>query len=79
MAAELGTPPTYPVMELLRRHGQAAALATAGVAFALAAGSSREGGAARLVRGLVWAAAAGVAVKNLAEINQIVAETLLPQ
>jgi hypothetical protein len=79
VAEALDSPPTYPVMELLRRHGQAAALASAGVAFALALGSSREGGAGRLVRGLAWAAVAGVAVKNLAEINQIVAETLLPQ
>jgi hypothetical protein len=49
------------------------------VAFALAVGTSHEGGAARLMRGLAWAAVAGVAVKNLAEINQIVADTLLPQ
>jgi hypothetical protein len=49
------------------------------VAFVLAVGSSRGCGAGRLLRGLAWAAAAGVAVKNLAEINQIVAETLLPQ
>jgi hypothetical protein len=79
MAAELGTPPTYPIMDLLRRHGQAAALASAGVAFALAVGGSREHGAVRLVRGLAWAAVAGVVVKNLAELNQVVAETLLPQ
>ena len=79
MAAELGSPPTYPVMELLRQHGQTAALAAAGVAFALAVGGSRERGAASVVRGLAWAAAAGVAVKNLAELNQVVAETLLPQ
>jgi hypothetical protein len=79
MAAELGTPPTYPIMELLRRHGRAAALASAGVAFALAVGGGRGGGAARLGRGLAWAVVAGVAVKNLAELNQVVAETLLPQ
>ena len=66
-------------MALLRRDGPAAALASAGVAFALAVGTSREGGAARLVRGLAWAAVAGAAVKNLAELNQIVADTLLPQ
>ena len=79
MAEELGRPPTYPVMELLRRHGQAAAVVSAGVAFALAVGSSRECGPGRVVRGVAWAAIAGVAVKNLTEINQIVAETLLPQ
>ena len=79
VAEELGRPPTYPVMELLRRHGQAAAVASAGLAFALAMSSSRECGAGRLVRGLAWAAIAGAAVKNLTEINQIVAETLLPQ
>jgi hypothetical protein len=79
MAAELGSSPTYPVMELLRRHGQAAALASAGVAFALAIGSSQERDGTSLLRGLAWAAVAGVAVKNLAEINQIVGDTLLPQ
>lgn len=79
MATELGSPPTYPVMELLRRHGQAAAVASAGVAFALAVGSSRERGAASVLRGLAWAAVTGVAVKNLGELNRIVAETLLPQ
>jgi hypothetical protein len=66
-------------MELLRRHGQAAALGAAGMAFVLTVGGSRERGAASLVRGLAWAAVAGVAVKNLSELNQIVAETLLPQ
>jgi uncharacterized membrane protein YjfL (UPF0719 family) len=79
VATGLGSPPTYPVMELLRRHGQAAALASAGVAFALAVASSRGRGGASVLRGLAWAAVAGVAVKNLSELNQIVAETLLPQ
>ena len=79
VAAELGGAPTYPVMELLRRHGRATAVAAAGAAFVLAIGGSRERGPASVVRGLAWAAVAGVAVKNLSELNQIVAETLLPQ
>ncbi|HLH24577.1 MAG TPA: hypothetical protein VK066_18805 [Chloroflexota bacterium] len=79
MAAELGSPPTYPVMGLLRQHGRAAALSAAGVAFALAVGGSHDRGAASILRGLAWAAVAGAAVKNLAELNQVVAETLLPQ
>ena len=79
MAADLGSPPSYPVMALLRRHGHAAALGAAGIAFALAVGGSGAGGPARVLRGLAWAALAGVAVKNLSEINEVVAETLLPQ
>ena len=79
MATELGSLPNYPVMALLRRHGYPAALAAAAVAFALAAGGDGATGTGRVLRGLAWAAIAGVAVKNLSEINEIVAETLLPQ
>jgi hypothetical protein len=75
----LGGPPTYPVVELLRRHGPAVSLASAAVVFAVAVGGSRDYGPGSLLRGLGLAAVAGLAVKNLAELNQIVAETLLPQ
>ena len=75
----LGEAPSYPVVEMLRRNGPAASLAAGAVVFAITLGSSRERGPGAILRSLSLAAVAGLAVKNLSEINEIVAETLLPQ
>ncbi len=75
----LGEPPHYPAVELLRRNGPAVSLAAAAVVFAIVLGGSSDRGAGAILRGLSLAAVTGLAVKNLSEINEIVAETLLPQ
>ena len=75
----LGQPPSYPVVELLRRNGPAVSLASAAVVFAVALGGSSDRGVGSVLRSVSLAAVTGLAVKNLTEINAIVAETLLPQ
>jgi hypothetical protein len=75
----LGKPPSYPVLEILRRQGRAAALASAAAVFLVTVGSSDKCGPGSILRGLCLAAMTGLAVQNLAEINEIVADTLLPQ
>ncbi len=77
--AELGGPDTYPVVDLLRRHGRELAIGAAALVFGVALTASADRGPASVLRSLSLAAVAGLVVKNLSEINQIVAETLLPQ
>jgi hypothetical protein len=75
----LGGATTYPVVELLRRNGLAVSLASSAAVFAIALSASDDRGVGTILRTLGLAAIVGLAVKNLGEINEIVAETLLPQ
>jgi hypothetical protein len=75
----LGEAPSYPMVELLRRNGPALSLAAGALVFVAALGGSGDRGAGSVLRSLGLAAAAGLAVKNLSELNAIIADTLLPQ
>jgi hypothetical protein len=75
----LGGAPTYPVVELLRRNGPALSLASAAAVFVIVLSASNDRGLGSILRTLGLATIVGLAVKDLSEINEIVAETLLPQ
>ena len=75
----LGGVTTYPLVELLRRNGPAVSLASAAAVFVIALSASDDRGVGSVLRTLGLATIVGLAVKNLSEINEIVAETLLPQ
>ncbi len=75
----LNGPPSYPTVRLLQRYGRAMAVGAGAVVFAVALGASAERGPGSVLRSLGLGALAALAVKNLSEINAIVAETLLPQ
>jgi hypothetical protein len=75
----LGGAPIYPVVELLRRNGPAVSLASAAAVFVIALSASNDRGVGSILRTLGLATIVGLAVKDLSEINEIVAETLLPQ
>jgi hypothetical protein len=75
----LGGVTTYPLVELLRRNGPVVSLASAAAVFVIALSASDDRGAGSILRTLGLATIVGLAVKNLSGINEIVAETLLPQ
>ena len=75
----LGGVTTYPLVELLRRRGPAVSVASAAAVFVIALSASDDRGVGSVLRTLGLATIVGLAVKNLSEINEIVAETLLPQ
>jgi hypothetical protein len=77
--AALGGAKSYPVVELLRRNGSAVSLAAAATVFVVGLSATSDRSPGSVLRTLSLAALAGLAVKNLSEINEIVAETLLPQ
>jgi len=75
----LGEPTSYWTVDLLRRRGRELSIGAAAIAFAIAVGSSERKGAMPVLRGLGLAALVGFGVKNLSELNEIIADTLLPQ
>ena len=54
-------------------------LASAAAVFVIALSASNDRGLGSILRTLGLATIVGLAVKDLSEINEIVAETLLPQ
>lgn len=72
-------PRHYPVINTLRRYGPEASAATAiGVFIAVLASTERTDGGAFLRAGIL-AALLGVGIKNLSELSEIIADTLIPQ
>lgn len=69
----------YPAVDLLRQHGDTLSLAAALVVFAALLGASRDKGLGPVLRAAVVSALIGLGVKNLAELDSIIGDTLLPQ
>jgi hypothetical protein len=75
---ELGTGPQYPVLQLLRRRGTELSALGALATFALALPDGRHGWV-RLMRATALAVTVGAGLSYAAEMNEIIADTLLPQ
>lgn len=79
MPPELVEPEPYPTVQALRTYGDRAALAAGIGVFLLVLTAARRLDAGSLVQALFLGALVAVGVKDLAELNDLVAETLLPQ
>lgn len=77
--AELATPDRYPVLNTMRRYGQEASIGTAVAVFFAVLASSESKGPGSILRAALFAGLVGVGVKNLTELNEIIADTLIPQ
>jgi len=76
---ELITPDRYPVLNAIRRYGDEASVASALAVFLMVLASSERHDARALFRAALLAALVGLGVKNLSELNEIIADTLVPQ
>ncbi len=69
----------YPMVSALREYGDELSAASAIGVFVAVLAASRDKGLGALLRAAVLATLVGLGVKNLSELNSIIAETLLPQ
>ncbi|MDE3194596.1 MAG: hypothetical protein KGN00_13030 [Chloroflexota bacterium] len=76
---ELVTPDRYPVLNAMRRHGDELSVATAVGVFCAVLASSDRRDAGAVLRAALLGALVGLGVKNLSELNDIIADTLVPQ
>ncbi len=71
---------TYPAITLVARHGRRAAIAIGVLAFLLGVASAvREGGPLPLVYAVVMSVVAWGIARLLAELVEVIAETLFPR
>ena len=73
------TPAAYPVMQFVRRNRESASIGAGVGVFLLVLSASRRRDTAAVLRALFLGVIVGVGVRNLGELNDLVADTLLPQ
>lgn len=78
--AELGSVPTYPMINLMRNHGREVAVASALATFALTLRGSNHGSrSSQLITSTALSVAVGGTVAYMHELTQVLASTLLPE
>lgn len=79
VARELGEPEPYPTIQLVRRYREGASVAAGVGTFLFVLGATPRRDTAAVLRALFVGALVGVGVRNLGELNDLVADALLPQ
>ncbi len=76
---ELVEPEPYPAVQALRKHAEAAALVAGVGVFLFVLRAARRRNVWAVFQALFLGALVAIGVKDLAELNDLVADSLLPQ
>lgn len=66
-------------IKVMVQYGDAIAIVAAGAVLALATRTGEDGSRPSLLRGALLALAVGLGVKNLTDVERLVADTLMPR